>query len=204
MRSQRPRIGLALDHLLNGFSVAITASHDRDQPVNEHAVYLLGGISTLAGVVVKLYYAQRTQDAELREVATRSAKLEGQFQQLQQENQRLRDELSRLTEDDNGAGLVVLDSKGDIQSWSSSARSLLGWDSQEMIGKSIHDLVHADELETVKPLIAQRIRREYDDGRPIRLAARHRAGRVVPVTLSIGVLNVSASDVRIYAIINRD
>ncbi|MDT8322976.1 MAG: PAS domain S-box protein, partial [Bacteroidota bacterium] len=76
-----------------------------------------------------------------------------EYKQCQYFSRAYRDLMLSIAEDLDEVGIFSLTPEWELKSWNSGARGLLGWEMEEMIGRTIDALLSADEAESTRAVL---------------------------------------------------
>lgn len=170
--------------------------------------YLITALVTMASVVVKLYYAQQTDEQrhtkEMLEKTAENATLKGRNENLVEENRRLRLELN-IASDDSVEALVSMSFDGTIISWSYAAERILGWERREIIGRPVTLLMGredaAQHAQHVAKFVASGEKSLISHTRVVMANTRH--GGQIQIALTVGTMDDARGTTVFYAVIRR-
>lgn len=108
------------------------------------------------------------------------------------------EEFRRIVVDNMAEGLYALDGEGFVTYTNPAASEMLGWSEDELLGHSIHEIVHSHPADTSNPAAAEcPILQVLATGQPVRVADDAftcRDGSVLPVAYSVAALGNGAAN----------
>lgn len=90
--------------------------------------------------------------------------------------------------------IIMIDSQGVVTFWNPAAEKILGYSTDEVMGRNLHELIAPSRFLDAHRAAFQEFTRSGGDpavGKTLELAAKHKDGREIPVELSISAVSLN-------------
>jgi len=172
------------DHQLDGFI------YDPIPSISLWLKWLLFSLVALALVTMIGYFIKRHHAKVLSEkIALQTAALEAELtkgkaleEKAKRESERLQTLLNHTLE-----GVITIDEKGIIQNFNAASVRLFGYQSEEIMGQNITQLMPAQHRHHHENGMSRFLKTEQSKliGQPIELEALHKSGQIIPIELTL-------------------